>query len=369
MNRDEGLSPLFEESDIGSDITSPETSLRNEGGIKNNNLIYKKYYDPFRYKGKGDRPVSLINNLLDNNVSEQRIGGSYSYNANSIDDVQILRSRAAFDRSLIELTLSIPHIYKTDPVQFIKEQKKKLIKIVKQETSKDKMTNFGFFIEIVLIMNKNVPGETSLHQEIFINTLRYIMHISDIDEVLELISKFLIERVNNLIMATEGSGLTIEKIYSFKMCYHKACVRNRLGYYIEFPVVRGRRLIFNPKNKDENDNTCLLKCLAAFALKLEHQKKSKQKIRWDNINRNLIKPENIKKYLKFNNLEENQFSNIKNLEKLNNFRINVYKIEKENNSNKYNIFLVQKGNKKMKNKCSIILYDYYKVNRLVTHCF
>ena len=87
---------------------------------------------------------------------------------------------------------------------------------------------------------------------------------------------------------------------------------------------------------------------SCICFKIRASKKFKQKkIRWDNIKRNLIKPENIKKYLKFNNLEENQFSNIKNLEKLNNFRINVYKIEKENNSNKYNIFLVQKGNKKV----------------------
>ena len=80
-------------------------------------------------------------------------------------------------------------------------------------------------------------------------------------------------------------------------------------------------------------------------------------------------PQNIKKYLKFNGLHENQFSDIQKLEKLNNFKIDVYKIEKENNSNKYNIFLVQKGNKNMKYKCSIILYDYIKLNIPVTHCF
>ena len=59
--------------------------------------------------------------------------------------------------------------------------------------------------------------------------------MSHIEKVLGLICKFLTERLNNLILATEGSGIIIEFIKSFKMSYHKAFITSRLGFYVEFP--------------------------------------------------------------------------------------------------------------------------------------
>ena len=223
-------------------------------------------------------------------------------------------------------------------------------------------------------MVKQMPGVVTNTQEIFVNSFRYIIHISDIEKVLNLICSFLTQRINNLILATEGSGLIIDSIKSFKMSYHKASTTSRLGFFTEFPVPRGKRLVFNPKSTGSHDNNCLLKCLAAFAMKIAHENINKQnntnyKIRWDNITRKLIKPINIKKYLKFEKLDQNQFTDIKKLEILNNFCVNVYKIVKESNSPKHDILLVQRGNRNMKHKCSLILYDYLKLGVPVTHCF
>ena len=141
-----------------------------------------------------------------------------------------------------------------------------------------------------------------------------------------------------------------------------------------FPVACGKKLVFNPNSSSLTDNNCLLKCLAAFALKLQHENKNKQnkrnhKIQWRDINRKLNRPENIEKKLKIKGLHQNQFSDIKSLEVLNNFSVNVYKIVKESNSPKYDIVLIKRANKKMKHKRNIILYDYFKSTIPVTHCF
>ena len=107
------------------------------------------------------------------------------------------------------------------------------------------------------------------------------------------------------------------------MSYHKASVTSRLGFHVRFPVQRGRSLVYNPESSSEEDNYCLLKCLAAFAIKLNRNKTGDKNFRWDNIPRMLKKTENIKKYLRINNLQQNQFTDIRLLEVLNKFCINV----------------------------------------------
>ena len=122
-------------------------------------------------------------------------------------------------------------------------------------------------------MNKKTPGEMTINQEFFINSYRYILHVDDISKVLDLITKALSLRITNLLSKTEGSGLSIAKITSFKMNYHQASVTSRLGFHVRFPVKRGRKLVYNPNSNSEEDNYCLLKCLAAFAIKLDKNKK------------------------------------------------------------------------------------------------
>ena len=112
------------ENNGDSETESSETDTSLRIGGKQNTLIYHKYYNPSKYKQKADRPVTVLNNLSDVNISQKRIGGHYNYNTNKINEIQILRTLAAFDRSLVQLHLSIPQIYTTDPVQFIIEQKK-----------------------------------------------------------------------------------------------------------------------------------------------------------------------------------------------------------------------------------------------------
>ena len=87
-------------------------------------LNFTKYCNPFKYRRKGDRPVTIINNEADYNISDTRIGASYSYNTSEIEGVQTIRSQAVFDRSLVTLTLSIPQEYIADPIGIVDKQKK-----------------------------------------------------------------------------------------------------------------------------------------------------------------------------------------------------------------------------------------------------
>ena len=155
--------------EIEAEDTSPSTSFEDnrdieacssmQNGGRQSTLNSDKYYNPFKYKRKGDRPISIINNKEDFNISNSRIGASYSYNSTELDGVHRLRSQAVFDRSLVSLTLSIPQEYIAKPIGIIDEQKERLIQILRREIAKDDLVTFGFFIEIIILMNKKKQGK------------------------------------------------------------------------------------------------------------------------------------------------------------------------------------------------------------------
>ena len=169
-NNEDSSSTSFENNGvIEAEDTSPSTSFEDnrdieacssmQNGGRQSTLNSDKYYNPFKYKRKGDRPISIINNKEDFNISNSRIGASYSYNSTELDGVHRLRSQAVFDRSLVSLTLSIPQEYIAKPIGIIDEQKERLIQILKREIAKDDLVTFGFFIELIILMNKKKQGK------------------------------------------------------------------------------------------------------------------------------------------------------------------------------------------------------------------
>ena len=88
------------------------TPLKSEGDQSQNRVIFSKYCNPSPYSREEDRPIIILNNLRDDNISNKTIGGSYTYDTDKINEIQILWSKAVFDCSLVELTLSVPEMYK-----------------------------------------------------------------------------------------------------------------------------------------------------------------------------------------------------------------------------------------------------------------
>ena len=169
-NGDTLTSTSFEKNeDIEPEDTLPSTSFENNrhieacspmhNGGRQITFDFSKYCNPYKYKRKGHRPVTIINNEADYNVSDTRIGASYSYNTSEIEGVHVIRSQAVFDRSLVTLTLSIPQEYIADPIGIVDKQKTQLIQILKREIGKDDLVTFGFFIELVIVMNKKKQGK------------------------------------------------------------------------------------------------------------------------------------------------------------------------------------------------------------------
>ena len=125
----------------------------------------------------------VLNNPGDHDTSENRLYGGYTYTQN--DAIEILKTTQVFDRSLVELTISIPELYKSDIVKYLMEQKVRLIELLQNEIIKDKLHNFVFFIKLVILMSKQNPDSSEDLQRIYINSHRYIISTSNLSVIID----------------------------------------------------------------------------------------------------------------------------------------------------------------------------------------
>ena len=66
------------------------TPLKSEGDQSQNRVIFSKYCNPSPYSREEDRPIIILNNLRDDNISNKTIDGSYTYDTDKINEIQIL---------------------------------------------------------------------------------------------------------------------------------------------------------------------------------------------------------------------------------------------------------------------------------------
>ena len=325
----------------------------------------------YKYENKS-RICTIINNQGDENVSEARKLGGYVYNDPSLDNPEIIRTYQVFDRSLVELHTSIPDRYKRDVILYLVEQKSKLINLLNNEIVKDGIINFGFFLKFIIVMSKQTPGSSEELQNIYVNSFRYIINASNLSIIFNKITRILINRIENLLLSTRGSGLIIENVEEFKLCYHRVSRGIRMGHYeIPFPCKRGKLQIFNPKGRNKDDSRCLLKCLACFKF-IERSRENGERINWDKLTRKFLNPEQIVRYLEIKPeyLKEVKFDDIPALERLNNIRITIYRVQQCPMTGKHEIDLIRKGNKKFNKRCNLIFYnvpDDENENENITH--
>ena len=93
-----------------------------------------------------------------------------------------------------------------------------------------------------------------------------------------------------------------------------------------------------------------------------------KKCHWRIIARSVRTPSNISKYVKFKNRTHYDIDSIPKLESQNKIKINLYKIYKEENSDRHSLALIRRGNNKYyRNACNIIIFQY-KNKFNVWHC-
>ena len=287
------------------------------------------------------------------------LGGYHILDPNT---VHILNIRCVFNNVLIELTLSVPVKYKTDPVQLLNKKKGEICKILEQKiVVEDGLSQFGLMIFFVLKITKQTPGEAEKQEFLYVNSHRYIITKDELDVILDIIMKWYSDRLARLLQRTIGSGWVLDSIDLFKICYHKAHARMRAGApLVPYPARRGKNLVFNPPSQNEYDNKCLDRCIAAFMIS-ERLYPNANRIRWDHIKNLLKNSENVKNYFEYGDEDELYFDNLKKIEVLNKIKINCYLLFKETNNDRFNIRLLKRGNIKFLNRdCNLLFYKYKK---------
>ena len=284
--------------------------------------------------------------------------------------LDISQKKSIFDKSFTSLIINIPKKYQPDIIGFLRENSKKIIKLVKKEIVDDQINTFGLYFNITLKMSKIHINEGESIQPMHIVSPRYILRIGELQSVFKIILQLLTDRIETVLLDTSGSGLTVDSISLLEINYHKVIKRQSLGYYeIPWPSkCRGKDSIFNPHSKVKKDQFCLLRCLAAF----KHAKKNKKmglKIDWMSIKRKLENPSNISKYLKIKSVWQNQWDDIANLERQNKIKIVVYKLYAKGNNENYFLDLMRKGTNKFKKKVNLIFYKDKNINPDIYHVY
>ena len=273
--------------------------------------------------------------------------------------------------SLVELNVSVPERYKRFPVLFLLEQHNEIYDIIYNKiVVQDDIFNFGLLLKFVIQISKQSPNQDEKVENLFLSTHRYILTYLEIREVLTLIIQWFSNRLELLLLKTQGSGWVIDKVVSFQICYHKVMGINRAGSpLVDYPATRCRNFIFNPPAENLSDKTCIAKCIAAHILKDKYMYKNK-KPNWCYIKNLLIRKKNIKRYLNYGKADNISFDNLNVIENANKIKIRVYYLYFSEDTKKHELSLFRKGNKKYVNTCNLILYKYVNNNNNFSwHCF
>ena len=318
-----------------------------------------EYRNPYR-KGR------LIINPNDTITPDQRILGGY--NILNPNRVHIIDVRCVFDNTLVEVTLSVPVKYKSDPILLLTNEKGEISRLLRNKiVVQDGLSQFGLMIYFTLKITKQTPGQPEKQEFLYVNSHRYIITEEELEIILDIIINWYNDRLDRLLQRTIGSGWVLDSIELFKICYHQAHGRMRTGApLVEYPTMRGKTLVFNPPAEDEYDNKCLERCIAAFMIS-ETLYSNAPTVRWNHITNLLKNGENIKNYFECGNIDNVYFDNLNQIEVLNKIKINCYLLYKEAGDDRFNIRLLKRGNTKFLNRdCNLLFFKY---KRDVWHVF
>ena len=97
--------------------------------MRDKGLKYIERHKLYKYKSLKNAKT-IVNKADDIIPSNRYIGG---YTIADEHDIRILDSSGIFDNVLTELTISIPHIYRQKPLEFLQEQKSRIIEVLLRE--------------------------------------------------------------------------------------------------------------------------------------------------------------------------------------------------------------------------------------------
>ena len=316
------------------------------------------------------RPVRFINNEDDilTVLPDRLIGG---YQIINPSEINILASRSLMENTVTELSISVPENYKRFPILYLLQCHNEIYDIIYNKiVIQDNIFNFGMMLKFIIQISKQSPNQLDKIERLFLSTHRYILVYTEIREILMLIIQWFSNRMEEMLSKTEGSGWVVDKIINFQVCYHKVRGINRIGSpLVAYPVTRCKLFIFNPPAENLSDKMCVSKCIAAHILKDKFMFKNR-KPNWNYIKNLLIKSKNIKRYLNYGKTNRITFDNLNIIENANKLKIRVYNLYFSNETDRHEISLIRRGNKKYTNTCNLILYKYLTNDKTPSwHCF
>ena len=176
------------------------------------NILESKKF--FKYKhGCIRRGKIIVNNDQNLNLEERYRGG---YNILNPNQVKVINVEEHFDKTLIQLDLSIPYNYKTFPVEFLIEKKQEIVDIIQRyAVQRDGLTHFGLMVYLVIKISKQTPDQNERWEYIYLNSHRYILIKDEVNTIFDIIAKWHSKRVDNMLKATMQSGWNIDSIELF----------------------------------------------------------------------------------------------------------------------------------------------------------
>ena len=282
--------------------------------------------------------------------------------------VIICNTDICFNSDLKTCYLHIPSKYKKFTIEaLLLDFENEIINLISREINNDNLFNFGLYLNIGIKMTKSTIGQNDTEEILYINTPRYVLTNTEIREIYNILVDYILTHYEKYFDNVEGSGMIMDSIHEMSFSYHKILLRSNVaGGSFEWPTKKASRLVFNP-----SDGNCIVKCIAASVL---HQQllKDKKVVKWGNIKRKFKDLSGCQKILNIPKLiDPIDLETINILERSNNVRINIYRLNKytyENNKYDFNIELYFKSKYSTKRhfkKINLILYSENKQ----THAF
>ena len=220
--------------------------------------------------------------------------------------------------------LNIPNKYKLFTIEaLLFDYHNEIINLIKSQIEKDGLVNFGLYLNIGVKMIKNIIGQNESEQYLYVNTPRYILVKTEIREVYDILTQYILEHFEKYFENVEGSGMIMDSIHCMSFSYHKILLRSNIRGDVKWPLQQTSRLIYNPSN-----GNCLIKCIAA-SVKQQQLLKDKKKVRWWVIKKQFKDLKSCQRILNIPKLKDPidlEYINI--LERHNKVKINIYKLNK-----------------------------------------
>nr|XP_045584359.1 uncharacterized protein LOC123746694 [Procambarus clarkii] len=255
---------------------------------------------------------------------------------------ELIQVQHHFQGSYIRHSFRIPKNVEIDPLLYICNYQIFFIKYISNVYNSYQgrfPPMLRIFPEVyVQLKGNSAEGEPIVHDFNIKINIRDVT-LEDITDLVKSWINVIATGLEKQLSEVEVSGITVHSVTSFHMNFMVVQHPIRLGTYVPYPTIRGKKCILNPKSAS---SSCLIQCICAY-LCLSSGKNL-------GVVRTIIKIESrCRKYIKTDNLDlPLSWENLSKIETLNKVSIFIYLLVKS--SGKYSISLARKGHAAYRDK-------------------